>query len=417
MGLKTDLVERRKELDAKRKQLSDAFKEAGSDLDMDKVSVFEGDSAAKAKQFRTLHDEINDLGIKVDEMVATIKAASSADEYDPEREAYQRKGFQHTGEKETRREHQGKSLGAMFAESPALKGKTGPVGPTHEFDIDVKTLMTTSAGWAPETSRNRPTIDFVTTPIDFLDSVPTGTTDSTALTYMEETTFTNNAAEVAEAGTYPEAALALTERTDPVRKIAVWLPVTDEQLEDISGIQSYIDNRLTFMLRQRMQLQVLSGDGTAPNLSGILDRSGLQTQAKGADPTPDAIYKAMTLIMLSGSGNGGANANFIAMHPLDWQDIRLLRTTDGIYIWGSPADPGVARIWGVPVTPTQSLTAGTAVVGDSNYMELAYKRGIELQVTNSHSDFFINGKQAIRADVRAALAIYRAAAFCSVTGI
>jgi len=417
MGMKSDLVETRKELDAKRAKLAEVFKQAGSDVDMDKVTVLEGDTAAKAAAIRAMHEEINDLGAKADELAETLKAQGVAEGFDPEREERRQKGMIHGGGDGVGGKPSGKSLGQMFAESQALKGKRGPVGPTAELDIDVKTLMTTSAGWTPETTRNRGMVDYVTTPIDFLELVPTGTTDQQALTYMEETTFTNNAAEVLEAGTYPEAALALTERTDPVRKIAVWLPVTDEQLEDVSGIQSYIDNRLTFMLRQRLNTQVLNGDGTAPNISGILDRSGLQTQAKGADPTPDAIFKAMTLIMLSGAGNGGANANFVALHPNDWQDIRLLRTTDGIYIWGSPSDPGIARIWGVPVTPTQALTAGTGLVGDTNYMELAYKRGIEVQVTNSHSDFFINGKQAIRADVRAALAVYRAAAFCTVTGI
>ena len=185
----------------------------------------------------------------------------------------------------------------------------------------------------------------------------------------------------------------------------------------MSGIQSFIDNRLTYMLRQRINTQVLNGDGTAPNISGILDRTGLQTQAKGADPTPDAFFKAMTKVMLAGSGNGGANPNVIFMHPTDWQAIRLLRTTDGVYIWGNPSEAGPARMWGLNVAATQALTVGTGLVGDSNFVELAYKRGIELKVSDSHDDYFVKGKQAIRADVRCALAVYRPAAFCTVTGI
>lgn len=417
MGLKSDLVERRGQLDAKRKTLATFFSEAGQDLDMDKVKVFEGDSAAKAASAKTLHDEISALGSEVDSLVGQVKAFEAGQREESEREDADRKGIKHPGVDAGQGGKPWKGLGAAFVETAAYKGRSGPVGPMSAIDVDVKTLMTTSAGWAPETTRNRPMVEYVTTPIDALDVIPQGTTSQTAIKYMEETTFTNNAAEVAEGGTYPEAALALTERTDVVQKIAIFLPVTDEQLEDVAGIQSYVDNRLTFMLRQRLNTQVLNGNGTSPNLSGILDRSGLQTQALGADPVPDAVYKAMTKVMLSGSGNGGANANIIFMHPNDWQGVRLLRTADGIYIWGSPADVGPARMWGVNVAPSQALAEGTGLVGDTNYVELAFKRGIEIQVSNSHSTYFVEGKQAIRADVRAVLAVYRAAAFCTVTGI
>jgi len=232
--------------------------------------------------------------------------------------------------------------------------------------------------------------------------------------YMEETTFTNNAAETAEGGTYPEAALAFTEQSSLVRKIAVFLPVTDEQLEDVPQIRGYIDNRLPFMVRQRLDSQILTGNGTAPNLRGIYNVVGIQTQAKGTDPVPDAIYKAIVKVETVGQ----AVANAVVMHPNDWQDVRLLRTADGLYIWGNPSDAGPERIWGLRVVRAQAATDGTAIVGDfANFVQLAVRRGIDVQVSNSHSTFFVEGKQALRADLRAALVIYRPTAFCTVTGI
>ena len=45
------------------------------------------------------------------------------------------------------------------------------------------------------------------------------------------------------------------------------------------------------------------------------------------------------------------------------------------------------------------------------------RSGIEVKVSDSHDDYFVKGKQAIRADLRAALCVYRDAAFCEVTGI
>jgi HK97 family phage major capsid protein len=106
------------------------------------------------------------------------------------------------------------------------------------------------------------------------------------------------------------------------------------------------------------------------------------------------------------------------MHPNDWQDIRLLRTADGIYIWGNPSDAGPERIWGLRVAMAQASTENTAIVGDfANFSELAVRSGIDVQVSNSHSTYFVEGKVAVRADIRAAFVVYRPSAFCTVTGI
>ena len=231
---------------------------------------------------------------------------------------------------------------------------------------------------------------------------------------MVESTFTNNAAEAAEAAQYGEAALALTETTSTVRKIAVFIPTTDEQLADVGQVSSYLDGRLSFMLQQRLDSQLLTGNGSAPNLRGVLNTSGISTQAKGSDSTPDAIYKAITSVRTTGA----ADPDTVVMHPNDWQSIRLLQTSDGLYIWGNPADSGPERIWGLPVVQTTAETENTALVGAfRTFSQLFTRQGIQVQVSNSHSDFFIKGKLAIRADMRAALAVYRATAFCTVTGI
>jgi HK97 family phage major capsid protein len=231
---------------------------------------------------------------------------------------------------------------------------------------------------------------------------------------MEETTFTNNAAEAAEGGTYGEAALVLTERSDEVEKIAVWLPVTDEQLEDEEGAAAYIDQRLGLMIRQRLDSQVILGNGTTPNLKGTNAVSGIQTQALGADSIPDAVYKLFTSI----ESDGFANPSVLFIRPAHWQTVRLLKTADGQYIWGHPSMAGPEQIWGVPVVKTTVLTSTEAFAGDyTNYSNLYVKRGVDVQITNSHASDFINGKQAIRADLRVAMVHYRPKAFGEITGL
>jgi hypothetical protein len=408
-----ELTEVTGKLNDRRKALADLFAEAKNDkgeLDHSKVKGFANGSEL-AEHVRSLNAEIDDLAKKREDLAEVAKAAKlseESDNLDPELAAWL---AGETSAPAVGGRKQAKSFGDLFVESKAgteLKGTE-----VELKDFELKTLFETGAGWGPETMRGPKLVDYATRPLRVIDLIPQTTTNQTAIVYMEETTFTNAAAETAEGGTKPEGALALTERSDTVRKIAVWIPVTDEQLEDVPRIRQYLDNRLGFMVRQRLDSQILVGDGTAPNISGILDRSGLQTQAKGADPTPDAVYKAMTKVRV----NAFSEPNAAVFHPNDWQDVRLLRTADGVYIWGSPADPGPERIWGLTVVQTTGLTENTGLVGDFQQTELAVKKGVTVEVSNSHSTYFVENKQAVRAEMRAALAVYRPAAFCSVTGI
>src|SRR5690606_1542530 len=167
-------------------------------------------------------------------------------------------------------------------------------------------------------------------------------------------------------------------------------------------------------LRQRFDGQVLVGNGSAPNLRGILNTVGIQTQARGQDPLPDAFYKAMTKIQTTGR----AIPTHHLMHPTDWEKIRLLKTNDGIYIWGSPSEAGPERLWGLPVVKAEVLTPGAGLTGSFDpAMIMAFeRRGIDIQVGYVDKQF-VQGIRTIRADMRVALVVFRPAAFCTVTGL
>ncbi len=398
-------------LDERNKKLHGIFSEAGPEMDMAKVKSLDGDSAAKVEAIRALNEEIDAAGEEVDRLKAVARAAARSKDW----EAAQEKGAGDGGKGGKAREAEArKSFGEQFTDSIAFKGKQGASGPEAHLDIELKALFDSGAAGTPETVRGPRLVDYITRPIQLIDLIPQTTTSQVAVVYMEETTFVNNAAEIPEGGPYPESQLGLTEKSAPVRKIGTWIPITDETLEDVPRARQYVDNRLPFMVKQRMDIQILAGSGVGNNLTGLHNTAGVQTQAKGGDTGPDAVYKAITKVQTLGLAFPDATV----WHPNDWQDIRLLKTTDGIYIWGSPSEAGPARIWGLPAVLALGAVEGTVDVGDfGNYSELAVKRGIDVQISNSHADFFTNGKQAMRADVRCALVWYRPKAFCTVTGM
>ena len=397
------LAEAEGKLKHRQDELGKIFAEAGDTIDLSKVKSVEGDSKAIAAHITALNTEMSELAEEIKGLREVQRAAETSRNAEP--------GTEQAAEKAAEQGASLKSFGRMLVESNAgttLKGRA------VEIDMDLKTLFTTSAGWAPEVTRTGKVVDYATRPIQVIDLIPQTVTNQSAVAYMEETTFTNSAAEALEGGSYGESARALTEQSSTVRKVATFLPVTDETFEDEARAEAYVNNRLPFMLRQRLDSQILVGNGTAPNLRGVNNVVGIQTQAKGADPTPDAVYKAIVLVRTTGQ----AMPDAFVVNPLDWQDVRLLRTADGIYIWGNPSEAGPERIWGLQVAQAQAQTQNTGVVGDfGNFSELAVRRGVEVKVSNSHSTYFVEGKQAIRADLRAALIFYRPTAFCTVTGI
>ena len=308
-----------------------------------------------------------------------------------------------------------RSLGEMFVGLDEVKAwkESGGYRRHPIFSAEIKTAMTTSAGYVQDDIRTGLVVETGTRPIRLLDLMPNTPTDRDSPAWMEETTFTNNAAPVTEGAAKPESALAYTERTEPCQVIATTLPVTEQQLDVESMIMSMINNRLITQLNLSREDQILNGSGTPPALTGYLNKSGIQTQAKGADPSPSAIHKAMTKVRWTGY----AEPTAIVINPSDWEDIRLLQDATGNYVWGAPSVAGTMSIFGLPIVVTNLIAAGTALVGDFRmYSELFNRWGVRVEV-GYVNDVFAKNRRTLRVESRDCLAIYRAAAFCTVTGI
>jgi HK97 family phage major capsid protein len=255
-----------------------------------------------------------------------------------------------------------------------------------------------------------------TRPLVVADLFAPGTTDSNAVTYMVETTFTNAADTVAEGAAKPESTITFDAVTDPVRKIATWIPATEEILEDVPQMRSYIDARLRLGVNLTEEDQLLNGTTTAPDIVGIRNRTGLAADVvRGTDTVPDAIAKQMAAIQ----NTTNLAPTGIVMNPADWLAVQLLKVDTGEYVGDGPfARPVAPTLWGLPVAVTTMMPAGTALVGAfRTAAQIFRKGGIRVEASNSHSDFFVKNLVAIRSEERLALAVYRPGAFGEVVGL
>jgi HK97 family phage major capsid protein len=245
-----------------------------------------------------------------------------------------------------------------------------------------------------------------------------GTTTAKNIEYYIQTTDTNNAAATAEGVAVTDSAFSYTLTTDEVETVQAWIPVTRESLSDDQFTMSLVSSRLALELQKVCSQIMLSGTGTTPIPWGVAVRTGVQTQAKGTDPAFDAIHKAIVLVQVTGDSTPDA----ICMHPTDWQNLRLTRTVDGVYILGNPAAGDEPTLWGLPVRQTIGVlangAAGTALVGAFGSQAMVVTNGgLSVEISTEHSTYFTERKAAIAMSRRFAVAGFRPNAFAKVTGL
>lgn len=309
-----------------------------------------------------------------------------------------------------------------FLTAHGLAPAVSPSGQKATFD---------TAGAGLDTSRN-----YVTPPggtvlieqqrLTIRDILSVGETVQNTIYYPKEEIYANGAQMTGEEGEKPEATLKITSGSAPVKKIAVLIKVTDEMWDDFPMLRDYINMRLRFMVEQREEDQLLNGSGTGDNLTGILQTSGILTQAKGSDTNLDAIHKAITKVRTPASNVGGYEPDAIVIHPSDWQLLRLAKDANNQYYGGGPfvGEYGVGNyilfppVWGLRPVVTTAISAGTALVGAFKLGAQIFQRtGIDVKTFDQNEDDVNFNRKTIRVEERLALAVYRPSAFCTVTSI
>ena len=299
--------------------------------------------------------------------------------------------------------------------------------------VELKTTLT-ETGYPPAVTRSDLVVPTATRdPQTVLDLIDTITTDTFQYKYLEESTFTNNSDATAEGSALGENALAFTEKTENIRKIGAFLPVTEELLADVSAVQGYLDSRLRTMVNLAVSDQIMAGSGVAPNLTGILNVSGINTFAygsySGALKRIGQIYEAITEIQK----DSFLTPDAIIMHPSDWyQVVTEVADTSGtsgagftqtqpLFIGAGQFGGAVGQsLWGLPVVLDTTRPAGTAVVGvfgGGQAIHIVARQGMEIAMSDSHDANFTKDIIVMKATVRLGLPVYRPTAFCTITGL
>ena len=312
--------------------------------------------------------------------------------------------------------NEAKSPGQTFIESEEYKAVKDKGLPIRSQPVQVKTLITGAslgnlAGYLYPSYRVPGIVEDPRRAArvrSLLNVIPT---TAGAIDWIRETGYTNAADVVAEGDAKPESAIAFENKSNTIKTIAHWIPVTKQILADAPGLQAYIDSKLIYGLYLKEDDELLYGTGEDGDIHGITTDEDVQTynwsDGTVGDTKLDAIRRAMTKAYLA-----YYPVNGIVLHPSDWEDIELLKSSDGLYVWVNVVVGGQERIWRTPVVISSALTEGTFLTGAFDLGATLWDRQeVTISVSGSHSDYFIKNKLAILCEERVELTVERPESF------
>jgi len=312
------------------------------------------------------------------------------------------------------------TAGEMLVKSDSFKAMQE--GRSKFARVEVKTAIVNATGQNQPLVQSQRLAGIINNPnrvLTIRDLLPVGRTTSNLVEYTKENVFTNNAGPQYSSPDYenvtkPESGITFTLASAAVATLAHFIPVSRQVLDDSAQLESYVNGRLVYGLKLEEEDQLLNGNGTSGNLGGLL-KSGnytAYTRAVTGDSKLDTIRRALTQAQLS-----EFTADAIVLNPADWETIELQKSSYGEYIFGGdmgPIDALGPRIWGKRVVATNSITAGTFLVGSFTMgAQIWDRQDAAVQISYEDGDNFKKNMATILAEERLCLTVYRPAAFIS----
>ena len=318
-----------------------------------------------------------------------------------------------------------RSAGARFAESEEYRSwaQAGANGRSPVVDLGMEfrtvsdvTTSATSGGALINAGRlariGQDYLDRRTFLIDRLPVIPI----SGPIEYVQDQSpladLANKAVEVSEGGAKPQAGPTMAVVTESPAVIAAWVNITRQVAADAPQVQAYLDGRLRYSVKRRADGQVINGDGNSPNLSGLLDRSGILTEAPGSsEARAVTIRKAITTMEESESV-----PEIVVLNPGDAELFDLTNTASaGLHAVPNLNQGPASTAWGLEVVRSNAIASGTAMLVDPMAVAVLDRQAPTAHITDSHASNFTSNILTLLLEARIGLALFNPAGVLKVT--
>lgn len=303
-----------------------------------------------------------------------------------------------------------------------LTGGARGQSPAMTADLEYRTVADVTSGVTSGGAIGRPTRldrigkDFLDRRTYLLDLLPSIPVSSGSVEYVQDQSpqadFSDKAIEVTEGSAKPQAGPTLAVVTEAIPTIAAWVNITRQVAADVPQVMGYLDGRLRYSLRRRADGQAINGNGTPPNIKGLLARTGIVAYAPGsAEARYISIRHAIRLME-----DVETVPEIIVLNPADAELFDLSNAAvAGIHatLDASAAPPRTA--WGLTQVHSTAIAAGTAMLVDPMAVAVLDRQQVTSYMTDSHASNFTSNILTLLLEARLGLALFDPKGVCKIT--
>lgn len=211
--------------------------------------------------------------------------------------------------------------------------------------------------------------------------------------YTDIASYVDGATTISEKGVFPNTSeLKWIELNLPIEKIGDSIKISREMMDDIDYVMSEIQNFLIRNVDLRIDSQLLSGNGTTPQLKGLASvATAFVADASFANSVQDASYFDLIAVVAAQIMYGTSYVpNGVLMNPYDAVKMKLKKDSLNNYIIPAfivPTANGNLTVDGLRVIANSGVAANSMYVGDFGRGTVYSSDSLQLEFGYENTDF------------------------------
>lgn len=244
------------------------------------------------------------------------------------------------------------------------------------------------------------------------DLLPSVATDSGSTEFVRELVYSNNAGPQWDAsspspgreGAVKNASsMSLELVNSPVTTIAHHFTVSRQALDDSAALRQHIETRGIYGWNLEVDDELLTGDGTAGALNGLLNQATAFAYGDTNQTALDTIRKAITQLALAEHVASG-----VVLNPRDAEALELAKDGEQRYMGVVVYISGKPYVWRIPIAESNAMSAGQFLVGAFDMAAtIRDRQEAHVEISLDHADYRTRNLALVLIEGRLGLEIHR----------